>query len=249
MRKLLPLLVVACAEGTGILPTPRIIGGIQVNPPEKYPFLVSLQSFSSHICGGSLIDPQWVLTAAHCISASRPASTYRVLVHGHNLHVRSHRCTETISIVRTLCHPSYSSNTMVADICLLQLQRPATCGAELRARGALAHLDSTGTGFAAPGNMLTVAGWGRTDYGPYSTPGVPRYPSVSREANIPIISNTQCTQQYGWGQIRSDMLCAGAAGVDSCSGDSGGPLFTVVDGRAYQVVAPLTQTLRHAEPH
>jgi secreted trypsin-like serine protease len=159
-----------------------------------------------------------------------------VLIHGHDLTMATHRCTETISAVRTICHPSYSSDTMVADICLLQLQRPASCGTELLNRGALAHLDAVGSGFATVGSTITVAGWGRTDYnGHGAQPGVPRYPSIAREADIPVISNTQCAQQYGYGQIRTDMLCAGAAGVDSCSGDSGGPLFVLSDGRAYQV--------------
>ena len=129
-----------------LVPTPRIVGGVQIDPAYKYPFLSSLLSYNSPICGASLIEPSWVLTAAHCVNSNRPASTYSVLIHGHDFNnLNNHRCTETISAVRSICHPSYNSNSMVADICLLQLQRPATCGAELRNRGALSHLDYDGS--------------------------------------------------------------------------------------------------------
>ena len=109
---------------TELAPTSRIVGGSEV-PEYRYPFLVSLRSFSSHICGGSLIEPSWVLTAAHCINPDRPATSYSVMLHAHDKSSPSstwHRCTQVISVARTVCHPSYNSRTMLADICLLQLQ-------------------------------------------------------------------------------------------------------------------------------
>jgi hypothetical protein len=220
-------------------PTSSIVGGTEINPSYKYPFLVSLRYWSSHTCGGSLIETSWVLTAAHCISA--PASVYSVLLHAHSKSTapsNQHRCTEIIPVQRIICHPSYNSNTNDGDVCLLQLARAASCGEELRTRGAFAHLDTGATSFATPGHEAIVAGWGATHTadGHAAQQGVPRWPDTAREVAVPLLSNDACKLQYRG--LTPNMLCAGRpeGGIDSCQGDSGGPLFVMASGgRAYQV--------------
>ena len=125
-------------------------------------------------------------------------------------------------------------------MCLLQLERSTSCGAQQFSLGALAHLDSEGSQLTIAGQTATVAGWGatHTENGHGAVPGVPRWPDTAREASVPLISNDVCNTQYGSGQIATDMICAGIVGqggIDSCQGDSGGPLFVARDARFYQI--------------
>ena len=76
---------------------PRIVGGAEASP-FTYPWLGSLQTAYGHSCGGSLVEKQHFLTAAHCVEPGVPASTYKVMFHGHSLSAGDgqHSCTETI---------------------------------------------------------------------------------------------------------------------------------------------------------
>lgn len=204
---------------------PRIVGGIEVDPPGKYPFIVALvfasepDTYWGQFCGGTLIDEWWVLTAGHCVSfaAANQAWEVDVLVGRHDL--RFGTDGERIGVADIFRHPGYDNATLANDLALLRLERAATAGTPI------ALASNADASLFAPGNMATVIGWGATNGNP---PGTPQYPDTLREVQVPMVSDEDCAAAYGSDFILPDQICAGDlvdGGIDSCYGDSGGPLF------------------------
>jgi len=197
-----------------------IIGGVESTPYSR-PWITAVVSpgsgsaYSRQFCGGSLIDPNWVLTAAHCCSSG--ASGYELHIARHDLSAASESGQEVRRVVRVVKHPNYNSRSLVYDACLLQLDSAARTKP-------VALIQPTQGSLQNPGTVGTVAGWGNT-----KSSGTPSYPPRLREVNVPIVSYAQCTATgaYAPSQITNDMVCAGykEGGKDSCQGDSGGPYF------------------------
>lgn len=186
---------------------PRIVGGESARPGE-FPWQVSIgfQRADGSIfsfCGGSLIAPDWVLTAAHC--DVRPGE--KVIVERLDLRTDA---GEVIDIAEVKNHESYNPQTNDSDIALLRLANPASAQP--------IGLIEAGTNLAGPENDLTVSGYGLLEEGGQASPTL-------QKVTVPIISNIICQVKYdGTGvTITDNMLCAGSPGKDSCQGDSGGP--------------------------
>ncbi|XP_020370424.1 chymotrypsinogen 2-like [Rhincodon typus] len=196
----------------------RIVNGENA-VPGSWPWQVSLQKSNGfHFCGGSLINENWVVTAAHC-----SVSTRHLVVIGDYNKCKDDGKSQAISIAQTFTHPKWNPNTINYDITLVKLASPVTFSRFVSP----ICLAGASDNFAA-GKLCVTTGWGLTNSNAFFTP------CVLQQTSLPLLSNAEC-QKY-WGNMISDvMICAGAAGASSCMGDSGGPLVCQKGGTWYLV--------------
>ena len=185
-----------------------IVGGTEATP-YSLPWQVGLVTpgRDQPWCGGTLIGPSHVLTAAHCMGYD-----FEVIVGEHDATSDSDGTRHTVC--STTSHPDYNSGTTNYDYAVVTLTEPV----EIGARAVPACLpDATFAGDFLDDKTMTVSGWGTTSSGGSQS-------GVLLSVDVPRISNTVCRANYSENAITDSMMCAGAGGVDSCQGDSGGML-------------------------
>ncbi|XP_039526640.1 chymotrypsin-like protease CTRL-1 [Pimephales promelas] len=194
-----------------------IINGREANP---WPWQVSFQtSRGEHVCGGTLINNFWVLTAAHCLI--KPRNHFVVL--GQTDRGSKKEPIQIKKIAKVFTHPDYNKQIKFNnDVTLVKLSSPVQMTSHV---SPICLPGSSST--ILPGTICVTTGWGKTE-----TELTPR---LLQEAELPIVSQAQCRLKFGHKQITDAMICAGGSGVSSCQGDSGGPLMCESSGVWYQV--------------
>jgi secreted trypsin-like serine protease len=194
-------------------------------PDGAYPWMASLQKEGNHFCGATLIAPEWVLTAATCITEPEIGGmeNLSVLIGHHNLDTPI-RIVHEVASIHT--HPEWRGDAKQGnDIALLRLATPASSPAVVLAPSPL----------SSPAEVVTI-GWG--DKGPHHNNGGLRVGShlTLQHAFLPVASREACVDTYG-ASLPVAVICAGHAegGKDSCQGDAGGPIVTKI-GEEWQQV-------------
>ncbi|XP_004690243.1 PREDICTED: chymotrypsinogen B-like [Condylura cristata] len=201
--------------GCGVPATPRVVSGIErivsgkVAFPGSWPWQVSLQrSRGSHFCGGSLINEDWVVTAAHC-----EVRTSHLVVAG-MFDKRLKKNVQVLRIAQVFDHPHFINHNSSNDITLLKLATPA----RLSETVSPVCLPSAQDNFPA-GSLCVITGWGRTHY----------HGDMLQQANVPLWSNAECVSLWG-SNITNTTICVGGSGFAACKGDSGSPVVCQKNG-------------------
>lgn len=191
---------------------PRIVGGFPVqiaNHPWQVALVRGLASDRLQFCGGALIAPDLVVTAAHCIDnnvVSNDANRVDVVAGTERYNTGGER----IDVRAVYVHPQWNSSTHDYDIAILRLQARSVTGRPI-------PIDP---GPVAVGARPMVTGWGSLSEGGQGSLDL-------MGVDVPIVDTSICNQQASYdGSITPRMFCAGEqeGGKDSCQGDSGGPI-------------------------
>lgn len=225
----LALIALAAAPGAASAQiSTRIVGGSPV-PITNAPWQVAVldgnnPAAKSLYCGGALIRPRVVLTAAHCVLPPSPFAIHDgandVIVAGATTWTDAGQGVED-HIAFAVVNPSYDGNPSSGDAALLILDDPVSSafGTPIKLAG---HNEKQ---LWKAGRSATVSGYGTTAEGGAPSP-------VLRAATVPILSDSYCNQVYPTVFSATTELCAGfkSGGVDACQGDSGGPLTVPARG-------------------
>ncbi|XP_029445926.1 transmembrane protease serine 6 [Rhinatrema bivittatum] len=194
-------------------PMNRIVGGV-LSVEGEWPWQASLQVGGLHLCGGSLISDQWVITAAHCFNEDSLASPSLWTIYLGKFKLSTTSKNEvSFKVIRIILHPYFEEDNQDYDIALMQLDHPVIVSPYVQpvCLPASTHLFKTGI-------QCWVTGWGALkENGPMS--------NVLRKVDVQLVHQDNCMETYHY-QISPRMFCAGypEGKKDACQGDSGGPL-------------------------
>jgi secreted trypsin-like serine protease len=218
-RLLLAVATASSALALNAAPSQAIVGGHDA-AAGAYPSIAEVHLAKSFLCTGTLIAPDWVLTAGHCGSITGSAVATPVSFPGPliDVYIGSNKAGqgESVAVSEAIVSPSYLL-TQGYDVTLLHLSSAST-----KTPTKIAGAGETASW--AAGTTETIVGWGATSEGGDT-------PDTLQEAQVPVTTDSYCAGAYSEFDPAT-MLCAGfpQGGTDTCQGDSGGPMYGTVGG-------------------
>ncbi|XP_053668715.1 chymotrypsin-like protease CTRL-1 [Anopheles marshallii] len=225
MKRLI-VLIISTVITLGHSYRPPIIQGTEANPHE-FPYQVSLQwnfnngSRPMHLCSGSIINREWILTAAHCGEEVIEQGWFEIVAGVNNI-VDEKSGAQRRNVSRFVQHPAYNLSTIKSDIAVMLLSEPLHLNRHIK------------TMRLATGSTLILqthakfAGWGSISN---TTENI--FPDELMKVTLPLRTLEECN---GMGNVDQTQICAGGyRNVTGCTADSGGPLTVNIDGEQVQI--------------
>ncbi|XP_056141207.1 transmembrane protease serine 2-like [Lampris incognitus] len=167
---------IGCGERTAF-PVTRIVGGTEA-AEAAWPWQASLQMFNHHVCGGSIIESRWILSAAHCFEGNSDPELWTV--HAGSVDLSFLRTTPGYAVQKLIVHPNYNEKTKDNDVALMKLFSPLTFSRRVRP----VCLPNAGVDLS-PGCQAWITGWGAQRFQGSS-------PDTLNQAEVTMYSREQC---------------------------------------------------------
>lgn len=216
-------------------PWSRIVGGKNATP-NSWPWQVSLRRLNDydnkyhHVCGGSIVDEYWILTAGHCVSVERDIQKWQVWIGDHDINSEDSGTESSMLVEKIITHDDFIAFVPMNDVALMKL----TKSIDIKNDPNVNKVCLPESNINIPDGQICIAtGWGDSHYQGRLSP-------VLQEVSLPILSQDECktmNMEVTGKEVTPDMICAGLKdgkkGV--CNGDSGGPLVYKFNTKWYQV--------------
>lgn len=214
----------------------KIVGG-SFTSIESQPWVAAIFSRSTgfrgtgFLCGGTLISPCWVLTAAHCFPDGEDVKIRHLSVYlGKSaINETDTRREQSFTVEKMIIHPKFNESNYNNDIALLKIKsKNGQCAGKSPSVRTVC-LPPPYTQLPA-GFSCSIAGFGKERVSSF------QFSQYLKQANVNLLSQTECRSEQQYGKaITENMFCAGSPdwSRDACKGDSGGPLVCEVSGRMF----------------